>query len=135
MLPLIKISCLEFIINNERRLLVNRVTIEVHKAKFSLLLFAFGSVRFGLVRFKAFNRRRLKQPEPSSCDSTFFTSVSHLPFFFQIFKFSFMKSYRSKRLLNDAGILYFNTWRYYIANFGCFSFKGRGIRQFDQFFY
>ena len=38
-----------------------------------------------------------------------------------------MRSNRINRLSNDAGILYFNTWRYYIANFGCLHFKGRGI--------
>jgi len=68
----------------------------------------------------------------------FFTSVSHLPtttFFFQIFKLnntSFMRSNRNNRLSNDAGILCFNTWRYYIANFGCLHFKGRGIE--DNFY-
>jgi len=67
----------------------------------------------------------------------FFTSVSHFSttFFFQIFKWnnsSFMRSNRSNRLSNDTGILYFNTWRYYIANFGCLHFKGRGIE--DNFY-
>jgi hypothetical protein len=33
----------------------------------------------------------------------------------------------SNRLANDAGILATNTWRYYIQNFGCSHFKGRGI--------
>ena len=33
----------------------------------------------------------------------------------------------NQRLANSAGILVFNTWRYYINNFGCFSFKGRDI--------
>ena len=31
------------------------------------------------------------------------------------------------RHFNDAGILATNTWRYYIQNFGCSHFKGRGI--------
>ena len=43
-----------------------------------------------------------------------------------------MRSNRSNRLSNDAGILFFNTWRYYIANFGCLHFKGRGIE--DNFY-
>jgi hypothetical protein len=34
---------------------------------------------------------------------------------------------RSNRIVNDAGILQFNTWRYYINRFGCCHFKGRGI--------
>jgi hypothetical protein len=38
-----------------------------------------------------------------------------------------MRSNRSNRLSNDAGILFFNTWKYYIANFGCLHFKGSGI--------
>ena len=33
----------------------------------------------------------------------------------------------NQRLANSAGILEFNTWRYYINNKGCFSFKGKGI--------
>ena len=33
----------------------------------------------------------------------------------------------SNRLANDTGILATNTWRYYIQNFGCSHFKGRGI--------
>ena len=33
----------------------------------------------------------------------------------------------NQRFVNSAGILEFNTWRYYINNKGCFSFKGKGI--------
>ena len=33
----------------------------------------------------------------------------------------------NQRLANSAGVLEFNTWRYYINNKGCFSFKGKGI--------
>ena len=33
----------------------------------------------------------------------------------------------NQRLANSAGILEFNTQRYYINNKGCFSFKGKGI--------
>ena len=43
-----------------------------------------------------------------------------------------MRSNRSNRLSNDAGILAINTWRYYIVNFWCLHFKGRGIE--DNFY-
>ena len=33
----------------------------------------------------------------------------------------------NQRFVNSAGILEFNTWRYYINYKGCFSFKGKGI--------
>jgi hypothetical protein len=39
---------------------------------------------------------------------------------------------RSYRLSNNTGILEFNTWRYYVVNFGCLHFKGRGIE--DNFY-
>ena len=39
---------------------------------------------------------------------------------------------RSTRLSNNTGILAFNTWRYYVVNFGCLHFKGRGIE--DNFY-
>lgn len=32
-----------------------------------------------------------------------------------------------RKIADDAGILEFNTWRYYVRNFGCSHFKGRGI--------
>ena len=35
----------------------------------------------------------------------------------------------SNRLTNEAGILTFNTWRYYVVNFGCSHFKGRGLEE------
>jgi hypothetical protein len=35
----------------------------------------------------------------------------------------------NNRLINEAGILAFNTWRYYVANFGCSHFKGRGLEE------
>ena len=34
---------------------------------------------------------------------------------------------RSATIVNNIGILGFNTWRYYINRFGCCHFKGRGI--------
>jgi hypothetical protein len=40
-------------------------------------------------------------------------------------RYVYMRS--NQRLANSAGILEFNTWRYYINNKGCFSFKLKGI--------
>jgi len=34
---------------------------------------------------------------------------------------------RRKSIADSAGILEYNTWRYYINNFGCSHFKGRDI--------
>jgi hypothetical protein len=34
---------------------------------------------------------------------------------------------RKRKIADDAGILEFNTWRYYVRNFGCSHFKGRDI--------
>ena len=34
---------------------------------------------------------------------------------------------RRCRIADDAGILEFNTWRYYVRNYGCSHFKGKGI--------
>ena len=39
---------------------------------------------------------------------------------------------RSNRLSNNTGILAFNTWRFYVVNFGYLHFKGRGIE--DNFY-
>ena len=32
-----------------------------------------------------------------------------------------------RKIADGAGVLEFNTWRYYVRNFGCSHFKGRGI--------
>jgi len=34
---------------------------------------------------------------------------------------------RTRKIADDAGIFEFNTWRYYVRNFGCSHFKGRYI--------
>ena len=41
---------------------------------------------------------------------------------------------RRKSIADNAGILEYNTWRYYINNFGCSHFKGRDIEDNYYFF-